>query len=100
MPPGKPGKAKERRTWALKGPVPGLASDRRENGETVRMGSVSAARELQRTGRKGPRWERKPHPPGQKPERGKGWRPLGLGGAGPTRTGVGKKHKATRTREE
>lgn len=57
MPPGKPGKARQRRTWALKSPVPGLASDRRENLKTVRMGSVSAARELRRTGRKGPRWE-------------------------------------------
>lgn len=93
-------KARERRSWALRGPAPGLARDRRENRKMVRMGSVCVARELQRTGRKGPRWERKPHPPGQKPEQG-GRRPLGLGGVGSTRTGVGKKqHRATRPGEE
>lgn len=92
--------ARERRSWALRGPAPGLARDRRENRKMVRMGSVCVARELQRTGRKGPRWERKPHPPGQKPEQG-GRRPLGLGGVGSTRTGVGKQqHRATRQGEE
>lgn len=76
MPSGKPRKARERRSWALGDPAPGRASDRRENGKMVRMGSACLARELQRTGRKGPKWERKPHPPGQKPERG--WKaPLG-----------------------
>lgn len=58
------------------------------------------ALELQRTGRKGPRWERKPHPPEQKPERWKGRRPLELGGVGISRTPVGKKHRTTRREEE
>lgn len=43
------------------------------------MGNISAARELQRTGRQGQRWERKPHPLGQKPEGGEGKAPPGVG---------------------
>lgn len=73
--------------------------DRREKPKVIRMGSISVARELQRTGREGQRWERKPHPPGQKPEGGRGRRPLGLGGARPTRTRVGKQQPGTTRRE-
>lgn len=58
----------------------------------VKMGSASEVRELQRTGRdSGGRG--KPHPPGQKPEGGRGMSPLRLGGAGPTRARVGRKQR-------
>lgn len=72
--------------------------DRRESGKVV---SDSVARERERTGREGQRWERKPHPPGQKPDGGRGRRPLGLGGAGPSGIRVGRKeHRTTRGGEE
>lgn len=96
MPPGS--RERERRSWALRRPVPGLASDKRGGGKVV---SDSVARVLERTGREGQRWERKPHPPGQKPEGGRGRRPLGLGGARPTRFSVGRKeHRTTHGEEE
>lgn len=102
MSAGKPGKAGERRSWSLRGPVPGLVCDTRENGKVIRMRSVSVVRELQRTLRKGPRWEGKRNHSlqGRNPE-GSGRRPQGLGGARQTRTRVGrKKQGATGQGEE
>lgn len=87
MPPGKSGKARESRSWALRDPVPGLASDQRENGKVVKMGSVSVARELQRTVRKGPRWKEKNHTLQGSNQKGGGegapWGWVGPGRVGP-----------------
>lgn len=61
------------------------------------MGSISAEPKLRRTGREGKKWERKTTPSrAETRSGGRGRRPLGLGGARPTRTGVDrKKHKTT-----
>lgn len=95
-----PGKATERRSWGLRCLVPRLVTDvKTERWSVVRMGTNSVERELQRTGREREVGE-KPHPPGQKPEGGRGRRPLGLGGARPTTTGVGRKKHRTTTGEK
>lgn len=68
MPSGSRERLTERRSWPPPGLVAGPTTAVKAKRWWPGMASDSVAR-----------WERKPHPPGQKPEWGEGWAPPGAG---------------------